>query len=354
MKILFVVPYPLETAASQRFRFEHYLPLIREKGYQYRVASFIDKPTWVILYKSGNSFKKVIGIIKGFLKRFLLLFSVPGYDVVFIHREATPLGPAWFEWIVAKGFRKKTIYDFDDAIWIPAVSKNNSHIKWLRNFGKVKHICHWVSVVVTGNDFLAAYAARYNRAVTVIPTVVDTEKVHCILKKQDTNPVRVGWTGTFSTLFYLEEIIPVLQKIQELKPVPFVVIADKDPILPLKYYEYIKWDRENEREQLLMLNIGLMPLEDTELAKGKCGFKAIQYMALGIPAIVADVGVNTEIVDHGKNGFVCHTVRDWETFILKLIEDASLRETMGRNARDKISRLYSVKGTVEKFLTLFE
>jgi glycosyltransferase involved in cell wall biosynthesis len=354
MKILFVIPYPQGTAASQRFRFEHYLPLLKARGYGCRVASFIDRPTWDILYKKGHTLKKTGGILKGFIKRFILLFAVPRYDVVFVHREATPIGPAWFEWMVAKLFRKKLIYDFDDAIWIPVVSPNNTPIKWLRNFGKVQAICRLASMVVAGNDFLADYARQYNPSVTVIPTVVDTESVHNRIKNQDEEPVRIGWTGTFSTLFYLKEIIPVLQKIQETEAVSFVVIADKDPALPLKYYQFIPWEKEKETDQLLMFHAGLMPLEDTELAKGKCGFKAIQYMALGLPALVSPVGVNTSIVDHGVNGFICNTAGDWEKYILQLINDDRLRERMGRNARDKIARSYSVNGTADRFLQLFE
>ena len=176
MKILFVVPYPRGTAPSQRFRFEHYLEYLATHDIDYRIESFLDMKTWNILYKQGYKWRKVKGVLKGFIKRFGMLFLVRKYDFVFIHREAGPLGPAWFEWMITHLLHKKIIYDFDDAIWIPWVSKNNSRVKSFRNFGKVKNICRWATKVVTGNSFLAGYALQFNGQVTVIPTVVNTEK----------------------------------------------------------------------------------------------------------------------------------------------------------------------------------
>jgi len=96
-----------------------------------------------------------------------------------------------------------------------------------------------------------------------------------------------------------------------------------------------------------------MPLEDTVLAKGKCGFKAIQYMALGIPALVSPVGVNTEIVDNGKDGFVCRNTIEWENNMLTLLESSEKRKEMGSFARKKIREHYSVLATKNQFLSIF-
>ena len=180
MKVLFVVPYPSGKAASQRFRFEHYLDYLQQSGIVFKIAPFLSNSGWDNLYKPGNFLKKVFATVGGFWRRLLLLFSVNSYNVIFIHREATPLGPAWFEWTVTHIFKKKVIYDFDDAIWIAATSKNNKSIKWLKNAGKVKSICKWSLTVVTGNNYLAAYALQFNKQVRVIPTVVDTDFVHNI------------------------------------------------------------------------------------------------------------------------------------------------------------------------------
>ena len=353
MKILFIVPYPKGTAASQRFRFEHYLQDLDRNGITYQIESFFSKSIWNILYEPGYRGRKFKGVINGFFRRFLQLFLVRQYDVVFIHREATPLGPAWFEWIIARVFHKKMIYDFDDAIWIPSMSKNNRGMIWLRNTNKVKNICKYAEIVVTGNSFLGNYALQFNDHVKLIPTVVNTEIVHNKQQDQQTSKPAIGWTGTFSTLKYLDIVLPVLQELQKKYDFLFIVIADRDPGLPLKNYRFIKWNKRTEVEDLLNFHIGLMPLYDDEISKGKCGFKAIQYMSLGIPAAVSPVGVNTEIVSDGINGFICTTQDEWLTKLEQLLNNEQLRQQMSIAARKKIENSYSVKATSEAFLNLF-
>lgn len=353
MKVFFIIPYPLGVVPSQRFRFEHYFAYLKENKIQYTVSSFLDLKAWGNLYKKGHLFSKIAGTLRGFSRRFGNLFLLHKYDYVFIHREASPLGPAWFEWFAAKIFRKKIIYDFDDAIWIPSTAKNNQFIKGLKNFSKVRRICRWSHTVVTGNKFLNEFAKKYNNNSIVIPTVVDTENVHSKVKNQVQGDVNIGWTGTFSTLKFIDLVVPVIEEIQNTNKVNFIVIADKDPQLKLPFYKFIKWTKETEIDDLLNFNIGIMPLEDTELAKGKCGFKAIQYMALGIPALVSPVGVNTEIVDDGVNGFICGDVVKWKDGFKELLGSPEKRSTMGKSARQKIEKNYSVLATKDQFLKLF-
>ena len=289
MRVLFLAPYPADESPSQRYRLEHYFSFLSAKGVQYDYKPFLNLSTWKVIFKPGHYFKKVAGILLGFCKRIFQLFLLGRYDFVYIHREATPLGPPFFEWIAAKLFRKKIIYDFDDAIWIPFTSAYNKRASSLKNFGKVAKICRWSYKISVGNEYLAAFARKYNTRVIVIPTVVNTETVHNRLQDQQTIKPSIGWTGTFSTLKYLDMVLPVLQDLQSSYEFSFIVIADKDPQLPLKNYQFIKWSRDKETDDLLNFHIGLMPLYDDEISKGKCGFKAIQYMSLGIPAIVSPV-----------------------------------------------------------------
>ena len=194
---------------------------------------------------------------------------------------------------------------------------------------------------------------KHNQSVVVVPTVVNTETVHYGLQNQSALMPAVGWTGSFSTLPYLTSVVPALQRLQEKFNFTFYVIADKDPKLPLKNYSFVRWSSDTETYDLMKFHIGLMPLPDDEFARGKCGFKAIQYMSLGIPPLVSPVGVNTEIVDDGLNGYVCSTEADWEERIGLLLLDGSLREKMGIAARKKIEDHYSVASTKEQFLGLF-
>jgi glycosyltransferase involved in cell wall biosynthesis len=147
--------------------------------------------------------------------------------------------------------------------------------------------------------------------------------------------------------------VEVLKKLEGKYEFELQVIADIPPALDLKSFAFIKWKKEDEIEDLLNFNIGIMPLKDDLWAAGKCGFKALQYMALGIPALVSPVGVNTKIVDDGLNGFICKTPQDWEVAIEKLIQDHQLLLQMAQQTRKKIIDHYSVKSNTANFLKLF-
>lgn len=351
--ILFIVPYPRGRAPSQRFRVELYEPVLRAHEVRYEIASFMDEKTWGIIFKPGNTFSKVTGILRGYARRFAHLYKALRYDNIFVHREAAPLGPPVFEWILCKVMRKRVIYDFDDAIWIPNISRSNRIAKWLKAFGKVGHICRWASVVTGGNDYLNAYARQQGARETVLlPTCVDTEHGHHHTKQHADHKPVVGWTGSHSTLVYLDEMIPLIRDLQEQYKFSFLVIADKKPELDLKDWQFVPWNAASEGTDLLRMDIGVMPLKPDAWTEGKCGFKLIQYLSCGIPAVADPVGVNQVIIDEGQNGFLCRTTEEWRNALTQLICDASLRERMGTRGREKIVAQYSIRSQAERFLSL--
>ena len=355
MRILFLVPYPPGRAPSQRFRFEQYLDALTAHGHTYRLAPFISEATWNVLYQPGHAAKKAGGILAGFVRRLLLLFSVPTYDFVFVHREVAPIGPPAFEWFIARVLGKKIIYDFDDAIWLANTSEANKMAAGVKWHHKVTDICRWAYKNSCGNTYLADYARQFNPVVVVNPTTIDTVHLHNQVRDQ-TAPGRlvIGWTGTHSTLKYLDQVVPVLAKLEaEGLDFEFRVISNQPPTLPLRSLMFLPWNKDTEIADLLSFHVGLMPLEDDLWAKGKCAFKALQYMALGIPALVSPVGMNTEVVQHGQNGFICATPADWEASLRQLLADAELRQRLGQTARQTIEQRYSVRANTANFLALF-
>jgi glycosyltransferase involved in cell wall biosynthesis len=355
LRILFLTPYPFDEAPSQRFRFEQYFPLLREKGISFKQSAFLDENTWSILYKSGYTYRKVSGIISGFLRRFGILFTVLGYDFVFIHREAAPVGPPVFEWIIAKIFRRRIIYDFDDAIWLPNTSESNKLAAGLKWHHKVANICRWSHVVSCGNEYLCNYARQFNQHVVLNPTTIDTEKLHNPELYAESyagskNKIIIGWTGSHSTLLYLDLILPVLQEIERNHLVEIRIISNQEPDLPLKTLVFKKWSKETEIRDLAQFDIGLMPLTEDHWSEGKCGFKALQYMAMEIPALASPVGVNKTIVQEGVNGYLCGGLEDWKEKLEQLIRDASLRKELGKKGRETVVKHYSVKSNEGRFL----
>ena len=353
-KVLFLVPYPLRTAPSQRFRVESFLPELTASGISYRIEPFFDQGTGRILYKEGYFFLKLLGLCKGFIKRWwVLIFILPFYDYVFIHREAAPVGPPVFEWIIAKFFRKKVIYDFDDAIWIPNTSAANHFANWFKAFWKVKRICGWAYKVVGGNDYLCNYAKQFNKNVVKIPTCIDTEKYHPRPTPFSAAELVVGWTGSHSTIKYLDQIVPVIDEVQKTFDFKFTIIADKKPLLTLKKWQFIPWNIDTEIEDLMKLDIGVMPLVPDAWSEGKCGFKLIQYLALGIPAVASPVGVNKTIIEQDCNGYLCKSGEEWIAALSELVKDEQKRIEWGKRGREKVLKEFSIQSNIENFLSLF-
>ena len=204
-----------------------------------------------------------------------------------------------------------------------------------------------------GNAFLADFAKKYNDQVYINPTTIDSD-YHKPGKQIKTNDsITIGWTGSHSTLKYLESLIDVLEQLKKKYTFDVHIIADKPPSWTFDDYKFVPWNKNNEIEQLNEIDIGIMPLKDSPWEKGKCGFKAIQYMALGKPAVASNVGVNKDIIDHNINGFLCSKREDWINHLSELISNEQLRSTMGKAGRKKIVNQYVAQSNAELFLSLF-
>lgn len=300
--------------------------------------------------------KKAWSVVKGFARRFIkVLFSSRQYDYIFIHREAAPLGPPVFEWLLAKVLGKKIIFDFDDAIWIPNVSESNKIARYVKCFWKIKRIVQWSYKVSAGNCFLANWASAYQLRdrVVVNPTCVDMEQKFSYIKEQDTKRLVIGWTGSHSTVKYLDILFPVLLELEKDWNFEFIVICDRKPSFELESLRFVKWKEDTEIEDLLRMNIGVMPLIEDQWSEGKCGFKLIQYLSLGIPAVASPVGVNKTIMEQGVNGFLCSSAEDWKRALEKLMMDKELRSKMGAEGRKKMLSSYSTQSNAVNFISLF-
>lgn len=345
--------YPPNVAPSQRFRVELFVPVLNEHNINYKMHYFFDKSAWADLYVNGRYVQKLFGVMRGFARRFVSLFKSGEADYIFILREAVPVGPPLFEWFLSRILRKKIIYDFDDAIWIPGGEKISALKKFLKATWKIKHIIRWSYKVSAGNQFLANYALQYNNNVVIIPTVVDTRHGHHLLKDQDEpGKIVIGWTGSHTTLHNLDEIKPVIPKLKENFDFDFLIISNRKPNLDFDFI-YKKWEAATELSDLLMMNIGVMPLKRGPWFEGKCGFKLIQYLSCGIPAVASPVGVNDKIALHKQTGFIASSEVDWIKYLSDLLHDASLRKKMGRAGREHIEANYSLSSQALPFISLF-
>ncbi|MDX1652010.1 MAG: glycosyltransferase family 4 protein [Brumimicrobium sp.] len=353
-RIFILAPYPRGEAPSQRFRFEQYLPMLEKEGFDIHFHSFLDNKTWNTLYSEGKYFAKATGILKSFFRRWKILFSVKKSDHVFIHREAAHIGPPIFEWYLAKIRRINYIYDFDDAIWLPNYSASNAKVHRFKAYWKVKYCMKWAHRITAGNEYLKQFAEKYNPNVQIIPTTIDLKNQHTLKSNHNASPTVIGWTGTHTTMHYLDEIIPVIEELEKNYRFIFRVISNKAPNYKLKSLEFIKWNKTSEIEDLSQLNIGLMPLKEDKWSKGKCGFKALQYMALEIATVLSPVGVNTEIVDQRKNGLFADNPDAWRTALEQLLTDVNFRTQIAKAGRIQVKERYSVEALAGTYLNLFK
>jgi glycosyltransferase involved in cell wall biosynthesis len=350
-KLLILAPYPIHCAPSQRFRFEQYLPEL-EKELDIESHSFIDMELWNALYKDGRFAYKAIKMLQAFVRRKMLFLKIAKCDYLFIHREVAQVGPPIFEWIIAKILRKKFIYDFDDAIWIPNYSESNAKFQRLKAYWKVRYIMKWAHTITAGNQYLANFALQYNSNVIILPTTIDMD--YHKSSEKETNEIVIGWTGSHTTVHYLNFLTPVLKKLAEKHLFKFRVISNQAPEFELENLDFVKWNKESEIEDLSKIDIGVMPLVEDQWSSGKCGFKALQYMSLGIPTVLSPVGVNEEIVEHNKTGFLVTDADAWISILSNLIEDKALRETIGQAGKNRIQESYSVEANTPKYSKLFD
>lgn len=354
-KILFVCLHRPDRSPSQRFRFEQYLRILEEDGWNCTFSFLLDEKMDKDFYTSKNYINKAYILLSSTTKRFKEIRS-SSFDIVYIQRECFILGTSWFERQFAR--RNKIIFDFDDAIWMDQKGINrsaNKNLSFLKNPSKTKEIIKVANLVIAGNKYLQEYALQYNHNVKIIPTTIDTQIYQKINMPEQNGRICIGWSGSFSTIIHFEHVIPALKLISKKYKdrVYFKVIGDA------KYQNEelniigLPWIKETEIEDLSEIDIGLMPLPDDEWAKGKCGLKGLQYMALEIPTIMSPVGVNIEIIEHGYNGLLAETMEDWANSISFLIENSSDLMRIGRQGRVTVQKEYSVEANKHKYIDYF-
>lgn len=277
------------------------------------------------------------------------------YDIIFIQREAFMTGTTRFEKNL-KASGKKIIFDFDDAIWLPNISEGNKRFEWLKDSAKTSSLISMADLVIAGNDYLAEYGRQYNRNVRIIPTTIDTTYHRKMQESGAKSGICIGWTGSHTTITHFEYAIPFLKKLKQRfgDRIYFKVIGDSLYANTELGIKGIAWKYETEISDLSEIDIGIMPLPDNEWTKGKCGLKGLQYMALEIPSVMSNVGVNSQIISDSVNGFLAENEEEWVEKISRLIEDASLRKRIGTAARKTVEEYYSVNSQKEQYLSCMQ
>ena len=347
--MLALTPVP-EEGAGCRFRISQYIAPLAEEGFDVTVSPFYTPDFFRMVYRPGHHARKAVWFLRRTLNRLRSVVATDAYDLLFLYREAMPIGPPVIEQLLARPGRPPIVYDFDDAVFLPNTSDANSFLSVMKYPHKIDTIVGKSTIVVAGNEYLADYARRHNPRVTVIPTVVDTSLfVPRSSQKAAGDPLVVGWIGTPTTATYLETLVPVLSQVYREWPFQLRVAGAGCPfICDGVDVANLAWALQDEVALFNTCDIGVYPMPDDEWTKGKCGFKAIQFMACGVPVVASAVGVNTEIIEDGVNGFLASSHGEWVGKLARLAADPVLRRRLGDAGRATIEARYSLKGNAPR------
>lgn len=337
-KILFIT-IGNKDHASSRIRVLQYFPYVENINYRIKWIPRIPN------HKKDFIFNNVLFAIQ---KRYYSLIrsinlTRKKWDVIFIQKIFI------HDWILKK-IRKNNIpiiFDFDDAIYLNEKSDQ-------KNLQKTESLINAATTIIVSSEILSKFCQQLGKDPILINSPVDTDKLFPIPNKISSK-VCIGWIGSPWTTKYLYQLADVFKKLSLKFNFEIVTVgAKKDFNIEGINIINLEWTSEKENEYLNLMDIGIMPLTIDKYAEGKGGYKLLQYMSVGIPSVASPVGINNQIIDHGKNGYLASNSEDWVYYLELLISNKNQRTEMGLVAREKVLKEYSLNVNSEKFLNTIE
>ncbi|MES2376879.1 MAG: glycosyltransferase family 4 protein [Bacteroidota bacterium] len=350
-KILFIVPYPFNTAPSQRLKFEQYYTELGKMGYEITDRPFISTQFWKIVYKKGFYLKKIFYTIIAYFKRYTLLTTLSKYDIVYVHLWGTPFGTPLYEYLLCK-FSKKLVYDIDDLVYKGNSSPNNKYVSILKSGSKVNFLMKHADEVLVSTDKLLDYTRQFTHKVSLIPATIDVKK-YDLKSINKSDAVVVGWSGSHTTSKYVHILDNVFKKLASAHNIKIMIMGDPAFTMDSVNIELVQWSAEKEIEYLQLFDIGIHPVPDEEWVYGKSGGKLVQYMAAGIPIVASAIGPNFKVIKNEFNGFLVNSEEEWLNKLELLIINEALRKQMGVNSRHHAETFFSVETNLKHYLAIF-
>ena len=353
MKVIALASYPVEAAAT-RYRLQQFVAPLAQRGINLTIHPFLNSKLFQNFYRRDALPRTAVGLLKSALMRLSDVFAANKADVIMVQREAMLFGPPLIEWLTTRALNRPMLLDLDDATYLPYTSPTYGRVvRTLKWFSKTDDLIRWARIVTCGNRSIADYVTSKGAIARVIPTVVDTDLFCPALRRADGSTV-VGWIGTHSTFPYLESIFPVLEDLANTHQFRLKIVGSgrQSVIVPGLKVENLKWDLAREISDFQSVDIGLYPI-DTSLyaeqwASGKSGFKAIQYMAVGIPYVSTPVGASAEIGEVGRTHLSAANPEEWRRALTLLLSDVEVRRRMGTAGREFATKHYRLEDQADK------
>lgn len=327
-----------------------YVPALREAGFEVEVSPLLSDDYVRDIYSGKVS---VLNVARSYLQRLRRIGSIGDFDVVWLEKELWPWLPAWLELRVLEGVQRLVV-DYDDAVFHRYESHRSYLVRTILG-RKIDTLMERADMVTVGNSYLAQRARDAGGlSVSWLPTVIDLARYpwRATTPKPPNERVVVGWIGSPSTAGYLRHVSAALSPLQASGLIRCVAIGARPEQVQATPFEAREWHEGSEASELLQFDIGIMPLPDEAWERGKCGYKLIQYMATGLPVVASPVGVNSEIVVQGENGFLASNGNEWAAAIRTLAESSELRHRMGQSGREKVERIFSVQAQICRLIEM--
>ncbi len=330
--VLAETAYP-QRVASARVRIANFVPFLRRDGVEMDYRSTLTDADYQVLASSAHARNKALALGRATLRS--ALRPRPEHDLLLVHRLRL-LHPL-------PGFdppRVLDVYDIDDPLFIPFRGGVNRRFRWTKQEARRCTEClRRARLVLSGNAYLASHAREYARRVELLPSCVDPTG-QPLRAHGDHEPVTIGWIGSPSTSPYLRLVLPVLARLNAGRLRAKLVLVGSDRRISAPWIEHRAWSLATEPDDLASFDIGILPQPDDEWARGKCGYKVLQYFAAGVPAVGSPVGVTTDLITD-ERGLIAGTEDEWHRALMSLIEDPAQRMEQGRAGRAFVERHYS-------------
>ncbi|MGH6729178.1 MAG: glycosyltransferase family 4 protein [Sphingomicrobium sp.] len=357
--MLVLCPFPVGVAAGQRLKYEQYFDDWRAAGWDITVSPFMDRKLWDIAYSPGHLAGKAMGALRGYWRRLRDMARIGRFDLVYVFMWVTPAGSAAAERRVRRKARRM-IYDIEDNVLVgqklDKAHSPNRLIRLLKSRGKAEYLVRTADHVITSSPFLndTCLAINERGACTYISSSVDTDQFVPANPYSNERKVTIGWTGTFSSRPFLDQLRPVFEDLARRRDFRLRVIGNFDYAMPGIDLEVVRWTAAREVEDLQAIDIGVYPLPMDDWVSGKSGLKAIQYMAFGLPCVATDIAMTPRIIRDGDNGLLVRTDEQWVAALERLIDDPGLRRRLGEQARRDAVAKHSVTAVAADYRRVIE
>jgi len=343
-------PYP-SPAPSTYFRLEQFVGPLAARGVELEILPFVGPDRYETLY-SIDRWQRARVLRDGWRRRAGTIERGALAPIVLVQRELAPLGAhALLARLIEAN--RALVFDFDDAVYLPSPGGERL-LRWVKHPERdTAALCRAADAVWSGNTELDRFAQRQGSSATkVVPTVVDTD----LYRPREGTPAGlpvIGWVGSHTSLPYLESLYPALSALKRRVGFRLRVVCNQPPAAPPADLDldFEAWRPERRVAAVQGFDIGVYPVVDDAWARGKCGLKAIEYGACGIPVVCPPVGVLSEVVTDEVTGLHVREEQDWVRHLERLLRDTAIRRRFGRAGRERVERGYSVHSVVDRMAT---